>query len=103
MNKKIYLNLTYILVDYSLILTSNAKKKMYIVFGSKKNVYKSVPMKGIEIIEKYNYKFFDEIKLELSIAKVIDKNSKIKVIDCNEQNCENLISVKFLFPFPSNP
>ena len=28
---------------------------MYIVFGSKKNVYKSVPMKGIEVIEKYNY------------------------------------------------
>ena len=50
MNKEIYLNLTYILVDYSLILTNSAKK-MYIVFGSKKNVYKSVPMKGIEIIE----------------------------------------------------
>ena len=98
MNKKIYLNLTYILVDYSLILTNSAKK-MYIVFGSKKNVYKSVPTKGIEIIEKYNYKFFDEIKLELFIAKVIDKNSKIKVIDCNEQNCENLISVKFFGNF----
>ena len=98
MNKEIYLNLTYILVDYSLILTNSAKK-MYIVFGSKKNVYKSVPMKGIEIIEKYNYKFFDEIKLELSIAKVIDKKSKIKVIDCNEQNCENLISVKFFGNF----
>ena len=69
---------------------------MYIVFGSKKNVYRSVPMKGIEIIEKYNYKFFNEIKLELSIAKVIDENSKIKVIDCNEKDCENLISVKFI-------
>ena len=72
---------------------------MYIVFGSKKNVYRSVPMKGIEIIEKYNYKFFDEIKLELSIGKVIDENSKIKVIDCNEKDCENLISVKFFGNF----
>ena len=93
-----YFNLTFILVNYNLI-SINSAKKMYIVFGSKKNVYKSIPMKGIEVIEKYNYKFFDEIKLELSIAKVIDENSRIKVIDCNETNCENLISVKFFGNF----
>ena len=27
---------------------------MYIIFGSKKNVYKSIPLDGVEIVEKYN-------------------------------------------------
>ena len=44
---------------------------MYIVFGSKKNVYKSVPMKGIEVIEKYNYKNIDEC------TKLMNEKSKI--------------------------
>ena len=72
---------------------------MYIIFGSKKNVYKSIPLDGVEIVEKYNYKFYDEIKLELNIGKVTNKKSKIKVVDCTENNCENFISVKFFGNF----
>jgi hypothetical protein len=74
---------------------------MYIVFGSKKNVYKSEPGNGVEIIEKYIYKFYNEIKLEINIAKVIDNKSKIKVVDCVHKNCENLIPVKFFGNFNS--
>tara|TARA_B100001175_G_C19149062_1_gene467336 strand:- start:238 stop:537 length:300 start_codon:yes stop_codon:yes gene_type:complete len=72
---------------------------MYIIFGSKKDVYKSIPLEGVEIIEKYNYKFYNEIKLELNIGKVTKKNSKIKVVDCTEINCVNFISVKFFGNF----
>ena len=72
---------------------------MYIIFGSKKNVYKSIPGNGIEIIEKYIYRFYNEIKLEINIAKVIDDKSKIRVIDCVNKNCENLIPVKFFGNF----
>ena len=68
---------------------------MYIIFGSKKNVYKSIPLDGVETIEKYLYKFYGEIKLELSIGKVTNTKSKIKVIDCSKKNCENFIPVKF--------
>ncbi len=68
---------------------------MYIIFGSKKNVYKSIPLDGVETIEKYLYKFYGEIKLELSIGKVTNTKSKIKVIDCSQKNCENFIPVKF--------
>ena len=72
---------------------------MYIIFGSKKDVYKSIPLEGVEIVEKYNYKFYNEIKLELNIGKVTKKNSKIKVVDCTEINCVNFISVKFFGNF----
>ena len=72
---------------------------MYIIFGSKKDVYKSIPVEGVEIVEKYNYKFYNEIKLELNIGKVTKKNSKIKVVDCTEINCVNFISVKFFGNF----
>ena len=72
---------------------------MYIIFGSKKNVYKSIPLDGVKIVEKYNYKFYDEIKLELNIGKVTNKKSKIKVVDCTESYCENFISVKFFGNF----
>ena len=72
---------------------------MYIIFGSKKNVYKSIPLEGVETVEKYHYKFYNKIKLELNIGKVTDKKSKIRVVDCAENNCENLISVKFFGNF----
>ena len=72
---------------------------MYIIFGSKKNVYNSIPPDGIEIIEKYLYKFYGEIKLELSIGKVINMKSKIRVVDCSQKNCENFIPVKFFGNF----
>ena len=44
---------------------------MYIIFGSKKDVYESIPLDGIEIVEKYLYKFYNEVKLELNIAAAI--------------------------------
>ena len=72
---------------------------MYIVFGSKDNVYKSIPLDGIETVEKYLYKFYGKIKLELSIAKVNDPRGKIKVVDCLQENCVNLISAKFFGNF----
>ena len=72
---------------------------MYIIFGSKKNVYKSIPPDGVKTIEKYLYKFYGEVKLELSIGKVINLKSKIKVVDLTQANCENLISVKFFGNF----
>ena len=72
---------------------------MYIVFGSKKNVYKSIPLEGIETVEKYLYKFYGQVKLELSIGKVNNSNSKVKVVDCLHENCENFISAKFFGDF----
>lgn len=72
---------------------------MYIIFGSKKNVYKSIPGYGVEIVEKYIYRFNNEIKLEINIAKVFDNKSKIRVVDCVHKNCENLIPVKFFGNF----
>ena len=72
---------------------------MYIVFGSKDNVYKSIPLDGIETVEKYIYKFYGKIKLELSIGKVNNPISKIKVVDCLQENCVNFISAKFFGNF----
>ena len=72
---------------------------MYIVFGSKENVYKSIPLEGIEIVEKYLYKFYGKVKLELSIGKVNNSRSKIKVVDCLQENCVNFISAKFFGNF----
>lgn len=72
---------------------------MYIVFGSKENVYKSIPLEGIETVEKYLYKFYGKVKLELSIGKVNNYNSKIKVVDCLQENCVNFISAKLFGDF----
>ena len=72
---------------------------MYIVFGSKDNVYQSIPLDGIETVEKYIYKFYGKIKLELCIGKVNDPRSKIKVVDCLQENCINFISAKFFGNF----
>ena len=72
---------------------------MYIIYGSKKNVYKSIPLNGVKTVESYEYKFFGKIKLELSIGKVSNLKSKIKVIDCTSENCINLISEKFFGDF----
>ena len=72
---------------------------MYIIFGSKKDVYESTPMDGIEIVEKYLYKFYNEVKLELNIAKVNDENCKIKVTDCVDKKYINYISAKFFGNF----
>ena len=68
---------------------------MYIVFGSKNDVYKSIPLDGIETVEKYLYKFYGNIKLEFSIGKVNDPKGKIKVVDCLQEDCVNFISAKF--------
>jgi hypothetical protein len=72
---------------------------MYIIFGSKKNVYSSVPLDGVETVESYQYKFYGKVILDLNIGKVTNKKSKIKVIDETEKNCVNLISVKFFGKF----
>ena len=72
---------------------------MYIVFGSKENVYKSIPLEGIETVEKYLYKFYGKVRLELSIGKVNNSRSKIKVVDCLHENCVNFISSKFFGNF----
>ena len=72
---------------------------MYIIFGSKKDVYESIPLDGIEIVEKYLYKFYNEVKLELNIAKVNDENCKIKVTDCADKKYTNYISAKFFGNF----
>lgn len=74
---------------------------MYIIFGSKENVYKSIPVDGIDIIEMYHYKFYGKVQLELNIGKVNNIKSKIKVIDCTQKNCVNFISVKFFGNFNS--
>ena len=66
---------------------------------SKKDVYESTPLEGIEIVERYLYKFYNEVKLELNIAKVNDENCKIKVTDCANKKYINYISAKFFGNF----
>jgi hypothetical protein len=71
---------------------------MYIIFGSKKNVYKSIPVDGIDIIEMYHYKFYGKVQLELNIGKVNNIKSKIKFfgnfnsIDAARNEIKTLIS-----------
>ena len=72
---------------------------MYIVFGSKNNVGENGFGFGKENVEKYLYKFYGKIKLELCIGKVNDPRSKIKVVDCLQENCINFISAKFFGNF----
>ena len=49
---------------------------MYIVFGSKNNVYKSFLLMGLKLLKNIYINFMEKLNLELSIGKVKIQEAK---------------------------
>lgn len=55
---------------------------------------------GLEIVEAYNFYFFDKLRAKYTIAKVLDENAKIKMSEEYEgKEYVNYIRVKFFEHF----
>jgi hypothetical protein len=72
----------------------------YIILTNKDTYQTDLTTDGIELIETYDYYFFDKLKASYTIAKVTDNKCKIRIIEETPDNSYiNNISVKFFEAF----
>lgn len=71
----------------------------YIILTNKETYKTETNTDGIELIESYDYKFFNKLKATYSIAKVNDPRCRITLIENSEKAYTNHVPVKFFEAF----
>ncbi|RST74273.1 hypothetical protein D4T97_011405 [Siminovitchia acidinfaciens] len=72
----------------------------YILLTNKETFQTDLSNDGLEIVETYNFYFFEKLRAKYSIAKVVDENARIKMSEEYEgKEYVNHIRVKFFERF----
>jgi hypothetical protein len=72
----------------------------YIVLTNKDTFQTILKNDGLEVVETYDFYFFDKLKAKYTIAKILDETIKIKLYEQYEgKEYVNQISVKFFEKF----
>lgn len=71
----------------------------YIILTNKEAYQTNLHSEGIELVESYDYVFFDKIKASYSIVKVVDPACKIIITEDGEKKYVNHVPVKFFETF----
>ncbi|SDH15523.1 hypothetical protein SAMN05192534_1029 [Alteribacillus persepolensis] len=72
----------------------------YIILTNKEEYQTDLNNEGLEVIETYDYYFFDHLKAKYTIAKVHDNSIKIKLTEeKNDKVYVNRVPVKFFETF----
>lgn len=72
----------------------------YIVLTNKDTFQTILKNDGLEIVETYDFYFFEKLKAKYTIAKILDENIKIQLYEQYEgKEYINQISVKFFEKF----
>lgn len=74
----------------------------YTVLTNKDTFQTVLENEALEIIESYQFYFFDSLKATYTIAKIVDDNAKIKLYEKYDgKDYVNNIHVKFFETFPT--
>ncbi|WP_144460646.1 hypothetical protein [Siminovitchia fortis] len=72
----------------------------YILLTNKETFQTDLTNEGLEIVETYNFYFFDQLRAKYTIAKVLDEKAKIKMSEEYQgKEYVNYIRVKFFEHF----
>lgn len=72
----------------------------YIVLTNKETFQTVLENDGLEVVETYDFYFFEKLKAKYTIAKILDKNIKIQLYEKYEgKEYVNKINVKFFEKF----
>ncbi|HBZ08774.1 MAG TPA: hypothetical protein DEO65_02675 [Bacillus bacterium] len=72
----------------------------YILLTNKDTFQTDLDNEGLEIVETYNFYFFDKLRAKYTIAKVLDEKTKIKMSEeYHDREYVNHIRVKFFEHF----
>lgn len=72
----------------------------FILLTNKDSFQTDLNNDGLEIVETYNFYFFDKLRAKYSIARVLDEKAKIKMSESYEgKEYVNYIRVKFFEHF----
>ncbi|MEW9668790.1 hypothetical protein [Ammoniphilus sp. 3BR4] len=71
----------------------------YIVLTNKESYQTDLTTAGIELVESYDYMFYDKRIANYSIVKVTDNKCKIKIVEESDRSYINHIPVKFFEAF----
>lgn len=74
--------------------------KKYIILTNKEDYQTDLNNDGLNVVETYDYYFFDRLKAKYSIAEVLSDDIKIKLIEETEEKIYiNEIPIKFFEAF----
>lgn len=71
----------------------------YIILTNKESYQTALDTPGIEVVESYDYLFYDKLHANYSIVKVMDSKCKIKIVEDSDKQYVNHIPVKFFESF----
>jgi hypothetical protein len=72
----------------------------YIVLTNKETFQTVLENEGLEVVETYEFYFFEKLKAKYTIAKILDENIKIQLYENYEgKEYVNKINVKFFEKF----